>query len=76
MPKENNSNNIFLKLKEDKGARAIAITIVVMLLVLTAIIITTVIANRAAKDDLPDDLGFDGAAFEKAYAAAAKKIYL
>ena len=26
--------------------------------------------------DLPDDLGFDGAAFEKAYAAAAKKIYL
>lgn len=26
--------------------------------------------------DLPDDLAFDGAAFEKAYAAAAKKIYL
>ena len=26
--------------------------------------------------DLPDDLGFDGAAFEKAYAAAAKKMYI
>ncbi len=61
MPKENNSNNIFVKLKEDKGARAIAITIVVMLLVLTAIIITTVIANRAAKDNLPGDLGSEPA---------------
>ena len=54
MPKE---NNIFAKLREDKSARAIAITIVVMLLVLTTIIITTVIANRAAKDDAPLDLG-------------------
>ena len=26
--------------------------------------------------DLPEDLAFDGAAFEKAYAAAAKKMYL
>jgi len=43
MPK----NNIFVKLKEDKGARAIAITVVAMLLILTAIIITTVVANRA-----------------------------
>lgn len=51
MPKSN--NNIFMKLKEDKGARAIAITVTVMLLVLTAIIITTVIANRAVKNDLP-----------------------
>lgn len=55
MPKSN--NNIFLKLKEDKGARAIAITVTVMLLVLTAIIITTVIANRAVKNDLPIDDG-------------------
>ncbi|MBQ8356680.1 MAG: M23 family metallopeptidase [Clostridia bacterium] len=53
MPKSN--HNIFVKLKEDKGARAIAITVTAMLLVLTAIIITTVIANRAAKNDLPDD---------------------
>lgn len=45
--------NIFVKLKEDKSARAITITITVMLLVLTAIIITTVIANRAASN-LPD----------------------
>ena len=59
MPKE--SNNIFVKLKEDKGARAIAITVVVMLLVLTAIIITTVIANRAAKNELPEDLGSEPA---------------
>ena len=53
MPK----NNLFVKLKEDKGARAIAITIGAMLLVLTAIITTTVIANRAAKnnDPLPND---------------------
>ena len=49
-------NNVFVKLKEDKGARAIAITITVMLLVLTAIIITTVVANRAAQDTpLPPD---------------------
>ena len=51
--------NLFVKLKEDKGARAIALTVTVMLLVLTAIIITTVIANRATKVDditpLPDD---------------------
>ncbi len=50
--------NVFVKLKEDKGARAIAITVTVMLLVLTAIIITTVVANRAAKKDdviLPPD---------------------
>lgn len=49
----NKSNNVFVKLKTDKGARAIAITITVMLLVLTAIIITTVIANRAAKELMP-----------------------
>ena len=49
-----NPNNVFVKLKTDKGARAIAITITVMLLVLTAIIMTTVIANRAAKEALPE----------------------
>jgi hypothetical protein len=27
-------------------------------------------------DELPDDLAFDGTAFEAGYAAAAKKIYL
>ena len=51
--------NLFVKLKEDKGARAIAITVSVMLLVLTAIIITTVVANRAASGGdvvpMPDD---------------------
>lgn len=51
-------NNLFLKLKEDKGARAIALTIALMVVLLTAIIITTVVANRAAKqqsgDPLPD----------------------
>ena len=51
--------NLFVKLKEDKGARAIAITVSVMLLVLTAIIITTVVANRAVSGNdvipLPDD---------------------
>ncbi len=57
MPK----NKLFLKLKEDKGARAIAITVTVMLLVLTAIIVTTVIANRAAKDatEPPADIPVD-----------------
>lgn len=59
MPQKN--NNVFAKLKEDKGARAIAITVAVMLLVLTAIIITTVIANRAAKEDLPIDQGSEPA---------------
>ena len=44
-------NKFFVKLKEDKGARAIAITVLVMLLVLTAIIVTTVIANRTPTDD-------------------------
>ncbi len=47
--------NLFTKLKEDKGARTIALTIGVMLVVLTAIIVTTVVANRAAKDDLPGE---------------------
>ena len=43
-------NSFVNKLKSDKSARAIAITVVVMLLVLTAIIITTVIANRQPED--------------------------
>ncbi len=48
--------NLFVKLKEDKGARAIALTVTIMLLVLTAIIITTVVANRAAQNEnLPPD---------------------
>ena len=51
MPK----NNIFVKLREDKSARAIAITVTVMILVLTAIIITTVIANRAVSNEPVDD---------------------
>lgn len=45
--------NLFVKLKEDKGARAIALSVTVMLLVLSVIIVTTVIANRSAKDELP-----------------------
>lgn len=47
--------NLFVKLKEDKGARAIALTVTIMLLVLTAIIIMTVVANRAATEKLPPD---------------------
>ena len=43
-------NEFFDRLKNDKGARAIAVTILLMLLVLTAIIVTTVIANRAPKE--------------------------
>ena len=43
-------NNFIEKMKNDKSARAISITIAVMLLVLTAIIITTVIANRPPED--------------------------
>ena len=52
MPK----NTFFIKLKQDRGARAIAVTILALLLVLSSIILTTVIANRAAKnkDPLPD----------------------
>ena len=49
-------NNLFMKLKEDKGARTIALTIAVMLVVLSAVIITTVVANRAARrDELPGE---------------------
>lgn len=44
-------NKFFLKLRDDKGARAIAITVLLMLLVLTTIIVATVIANRAPADD-------------------------
>ena len=47
--------NLFVKLKEDKGARAIALTVTIMLLVLTAIIIMTVVANRATTEKLPPD---------------------
>ena len=49
-------NKFLLKLRDDKGARAIAVTVLVMLLVLTAIIVTTVVANRAPTEDpLPPD---------------------
>ena len=44
-------NKFLLKLRDDKGARAIAVTVLVMLLVLTAIIVTTVIVNRAPTED-------------------------
>ena len=44
-------NKFFQTLRDDKGARAIAVTVLVMLLVLTAIIVTTVIANRAPNED-------------------------
>ncbi len=47
-------NNIFMKLRDDKGARAIAITVTAMFLVLTAIIVTTVIANRAIEEPLDE----------------------
>lgn len=48
------NNKLFEKLRTDKGARAIALTVVLMLLILTVIIVATVIANRApASDPLP-----------------------
>ena len=43
-------NQFFTKMKEDKGARAIVITVSLMVLVLSAVIVTTVIANRQSKD--------------------------
>lgn len=53
MPK----NQFFAKMKNDRGARAIAVTVLVLLALLSAIIVTTVIANRRMKDtaNLPDD---------------------
>lgn len=44
-------NKLFEKLREDKGARAITLTVALMLLILTVIIVATVIANRTATDD-------------------------
>ena len=44
-------NKFLQALREDKGARSIALTVLVMLLVLTAIIVTTVIANRAPTEE-------------------------
>lgn len=49
-------NNIFVKLREDKGAQAIALTVAIMLLILTAIIVTTVVANRAVANEEGDEL--------------------
>lgn len=49
MPK----NQFFAKLRTDKGTRAIAVTVTVLLLLLTAIIVTTVIANRKT-NELPE----------------------
>ena len=40
-------NNFFERMKNDKSVRAITIAVVAMLLILTAVIITTVVANRA-----------------------------
>jgi murein DD-endopeptidase MepM/ murein hydrolase activator NlpD len=42
---------LFVRFKEDKGARAIALTVALMLLVLTVIIVTTVIANNKAREN-------------------------
>ncbi|MBQ3063351.1 MAG: M23 family metallopeptidase [Clostridia bacterium] len=44
-------NKLFEKLRTDKGARAITLTVALMLIVLTVIIVATVIANRAPVDD-------------------------
>lgn len=53
MPK----NQFFAKMKNDRGARAIAVTVLVLLVLLTAIIVTTVIANRRMKNanELPEE---------------------
>lgn len=47
------NNAFFQKLRQDKGTRAVAATISIMFLLLTAIILTTVIANR--KTGAPSD---------------------
>lgn len=59
MPK----NNFLVRLRTDKGARAIAVTVTVLLLLLTAIIVTTVIANRKMNElpTTPDDGGSEPA---------------
>ena len=44
-------NKLFEKLRTDKGTRAIALTVALMLLILTVIIVATVIANRAPADE-------------------------
>lgn len=53
MPK----NEFFAKMKNDRGARAIAITVMILLVLLTAIVITTVIANRRMNNmpELPEE---------------------
>ncbi len=40
----------FKKMREDRGARAISITVLAMFLILAVIIVITVVANRAARD--------------------------
>ena len=47
-------NNIFERMKNDKSVRAITIAVVAMLLILTAVIITTVVANRASTPAVDD----------------------
>ena len=47
MPK----NKLIDKLKNDRGARAMAVTVAVMMLVLVAIIVVTVVANRTVQQE-------------------------
>ena len=44
-------NKLITKLKNDRGARAMAVTVAVMMLVLAAIIVVTVIANRTVNEE-------------------------
>ena len=44
-------NKLITKLRTDRGARAMAVTIVAMVLVLTAIVVATVLANRAVNEE-------------------------
>ena len=44
-------NKLIAKLRQDKGARAMAVTVAVMTLVLTAIIVATVLANRTVNEE-------------------------
>ena len=44
-------NKLVAKLKNDRGARAMAVTVAIMALVLIAIVVVTVVANRTVNEE-------------------------
>jgi len=55
-------NKLIARLKNDKGARAMVVTVAVMALVLTAIIVATIIANRTVEEETLPRIGTTPAA--------------